>query len=223
MNLMMDKNAAIEAKFKPDLLSGVMALQFTGASLSHQLNNEGIVKKETRMQAIPYYAWANRGPSEMQVWIPYEESAAKPKPAPTIASKSQVSSSLKNSKMTKALNDQYDPQDSKDASSLYLHWWPKKNTIEWVQYDFDKEYTVSECQVYWFDDGPWGGCRIPAGWKLYYKKGDAWIPVQTKGNYSVTKDAYDHIQFEPVKTRALKLEVILPTDHSTGIHEWIVK
>jgi len=25
--------------------------------------------------AIPYYAWANRGPGEMTVWIPNQESA----------------------------------------------------------------------------------------------------------------------------------------------------
>jgi len=27
--------------------------------------------------AIPYYAWAHRGPGEMAVWLPYESSAAR--------------------------------------------------------------------------------------------------------------------------------------------------
>jgi DUF1680 family protein len=26
--------------------------------------------KEKRITAIPYYAWANRGKNEMQVWLP---------------------------------------------------------------------------------------------------------------------------------------------------------
>ena len=26
--------------------------------------------REVELRAIPYYAWANRGPSDMRVWIP---------------------------------------------------------------------------------------------------------------------------------------------------------
>lgn len=26
-----------------------------------------------RLRLIPYYAWANRGPAAMQVWIPYKQ------------------------------------------------------------------------------------------------------------------------------------------------------
>jgi hypothetical protein len=50
--------------------------------------------------------------------------------------------------------------------------WPKKNTTEWVTYDFDKPHAVSLSRVYWFDDGQWGGCRIPVAWKLFYKTDD---------------------------------------------------
>ena len=39
--------------------------------------------------------------------------------------------------MVKAVNDQFEPADSKDQSTNYLHWWPAKDTTEWVQYDFD--------------------------------------------------------------------------------------
>ena len=159
----------------------------------------------------------------MVVWIPYVESAARPKPAPTIASKATVTSSLRNPRMQKGLSDQYEPQNSNDHSAVYLHWWPKKATTEWVQYDFDQPYTVSESSVYWFDDGPFGGCRIPASWKLLYKDGEAWVPVKTVSDYTVTKDKYDNVKFEPVKTTALRMEVRLPENHATGMHEWIVK
>ena len=27
----------------------------------------------TKLKLIPYYAWANRGPASMQVWIPYQQ------------------------------------------------------------------------------------------------------------------------------------------------------
>ena len=50
----------------------------------------------------------------------------------------------------------------------------------------------------------------------------AWLPVEATTPYTITKDAYDAVHFKPVTTRALKLEVQLPADNATGIHEWIV-
>jgi DUF1680 family protein len=222
-NIVVDKAVDVTVVNKPDLLNGVTVLQMKGSSSKRQVNSEELIRSEQTVTAIPYYSWANRGPGEMVVWIPYEASAAKPKPAPTIAAKSKVTASINNARMYKSLNDQYDPEDSQDHNAPYLHWWPKKNTQEWVQYDFDQEYTVSESKVYWFDDGPWGGCRIPASWKLYYKKDGEWVPVQTTGAYEIAKDKYNTVKFEPVKTTALKMEVQLPADHATGIHEWSVK
>jgi uncharacterized protein len=222
-NIVVDKNAAVQTVYKPDMLNGIVMLTTNGNSTRRQINSAVLLRSEQPVYAIPYYSWANRGPGEMEVWIPYEESAARPKPAPTIASKSKVSSSLSNQRMLKALNDQYDPQDSRDNSASYLHWWPKKNTTEWVQYDFDVAHTISESKVYWFDDGPWGGCRIPASWKLYYKKDGNWVPVNATTTYEIAKDKYNTVKFEPVTTTALKLEVQLPVDNATGIHEWMVK
>ncbi len=182
-----------------------------------------VLKTNQQVVAIPYYSWANRGTGEMMVWIPYEEFAAKPKPAPTIASTSKVTASITSKTLLLALNDQQTPSNSIDHSNLFFHWWPKHNTTEWVRYDFDREYEVSESQVYWFDDAPFGGTRIPASWKIYYQKGEEWIPVKNSNSYEVAKDRYDVIKFEPVKTKALKLEVQLPEKHASGIHEWIVK
>jgi DUF1680 family protein len=223
MNIVVKKEEPIQAVYREELLNGVMTLQMKGSATKRQLNSSELVKTEQPVTAIPYYAWANRGASEMEVWIPYEESAAKPMPAPTIASKSKVSGSIGNKRMLKGLNDQYEPQDSRDASATYLHWWPKKNSQEYVQYDFDKETTVSESSVYWYDDGPFGGCRIPASWKLLYKKGDEWVPVTTIKADPIAKDKYNTIKFEPVTTSALKLEIQQPVEHSAGLHEWSVK
>ncbi|MGC4036987.1 MAG: glycoside hydrolase family 127 protein [Chitinophagaceae bacterium] len=223
MNIVVDRNAAIQTSYQPGKLNGVMTLEMRGTSTKRQVNSDELVKSEQEVTAIPYYSWANRGPSEMEVWIPYDASVARPKPAPTIASKSKVSSSANSPRMLRALNDQYDPQDSKDGSASYLHWWPKKNTTEWVQYDFDSVYTVSESKVYWFDDGPWGGCRIPVEWKLYYKMNGEWIPVKNTTDYVIEKDKYNEVKFEAVTTTAMKLEVKLPAEYATGIHEWKIK
>ncbi|MGZ3872854.1 MAG: glycoside hydrolase family 127 protein [Mucilaginibacter sp.] len=222
-NITIDKMAVSNATYKPAVLNGIEIITAQGKGTKRRLNNEQLIETDQVVTAIPYYAWANRGPGEMTVWIPYEASASMPKPAPTIASTSMVSGSIKNKRMLKALNDQYDPQDSKDASMPYLHWWPKQNSTEYVQYDFDASHTVSFSKVYWFDDGPFGGCRIPSSYKIYYKKGDAWVPVKNTSPYAITKDKYNELTFEPVETTAIKLEVQLPADNSTGIHEWMVK
>jgi DUF1680 family protein len=222
-NITVNKTALTSAAFKPRMLNGIEVVTMEGKGTKRRLNTDSLLETDQKVTAIPYYAWANRGPSEMTVWIPYKESASRPQPAPTIATKAKVSASIANKRMLKALNDQYDPQDSKDASAPYLHWWPKKDTTEFVQYDFDKTYTVSESKVYWFDDGPWGGCRIPASYKLYYKKDGEWVPVKNTVPYEIAKDKYNMLTFEPVTTTALKLVVQLPVDNSAGIHEWAVK
>ena len=222
-NISIKKDSKATVAYQPELLNGVYTLNLTGESYKRQLNTDALLASTQPVKAIPYYAWANRGPSEMMVWIPYEASAIRPKPAPTIAATSTVTSSLKNPRMFKALNDQYDPIDSKDANYPYLHWWPKKNSTEFVAYTFDSEKTVSSMSVYWFDDGPFGGCRIPAGYKLFYQKDGEWLPVKAISTDPIAKDKYNTITFEPVKTTAVKLEVQLPVDNSTGIHEWSVK
>lgn len=222
-NILIDKSAATNPVYEASLLNGVEVINTQGKSAKRQLNSAILIETDQQIKAIPYYAWANRGPSEMTVWIPYEASAVSPKPAPTIASLSNVSSSLKNVRMFNSIKDQYEPADSKDTNYPYLHWWPKKNSTEFVAYNFDMAHTVSESKVYWFDDGPWGGCRIPASYKIYYKKGNDWIAVKNTSAYDIVKDKFNTVTFEPVNTTALKLEIVLPADNSSGIHEWAVK
>jgi len=72
-------------------------------------------------------------------------------------------------------------------------------------------------------DAPFAGCRIPASWKVLYKDGENWVPVKNTTEYKITKDKYDTIKFEPVKTKALRVEIKLPADYATGVHEWSVK
>jgi hypothetical protein len=158
----------------------------------------------------------------MMVWLPVSINSVRPLPAPTIATKSKVSASIQSRSLI-ALNDQYEPENSNDHSWPYFHWWPKKNSWEWVQYDFEKPEKVSYMKVYWFDDGPFGGCRIPDSWELWYKSRDKWLTVNASTGYTVTKDGWDELKFEPVTVDALRLRVKLSEKYSSGIHEWAVK
>ncbi|TDQ06629.1 glycoside hydrolase family 127 protein [Pedobacter metabolipauper] len=222
-NIMIDPNAKATVSFRKDKLNEIAELAVQGSSTKRQLNTDALLKQDQTVTAIPYYTWANRGPSDMTVWIPYEASAARPQPAPTIASTSKVSSSLNNPRLLEAIKDQYEPADSKDTNYPYLHWWPKKNTVEFVRYDFVKEQTVSESKVYWYDDGPWGGCRIPLSYKVLYLKDGNWFPVSVLNNSGIAKDKFNVIKFKPVTTTALKLELQQPVEQSSGIHEWTVQ
>lgn len=66
------------SRFEPDLLEGVIVLEHP-ASLSRSAGEGGLyvagepskaAETPTTLRLIPYYAWANREPSAMQVWIP---------------------------------------------------------------------------------------------------------------------------------------------------------
>ena len=171
--------------------------------------------------AIPYYAWAHRGEGEMVVWLPRGESAAKPLPGRTIASTSRITVSRGGD--VAALNDQYEPKDSNDHSNRFFHWWPRKGTEEWVQYDFKRKEKISAVEVYWFDDTGRGECRIPESWRLMYREGDLWKPVANASPFGVAKDTFNRTTFEPVETNGLRLVVQLPPNFSTGIHEWRVE
>jgi hypothetical protein len=222
-NIVMNQQVTVKESYEKQLMNGVITLTGEGSATTRQVERTDLLKTNVQATAIPYYSWSNRGPSEMVVWIPFEESAARPRAAATIASKSTVSASISNKRMLASLNDQFEPASSEDKSALYLHWWPKKDTDEWIQYDFDSEKTISESSVYWYDDSPFGGCRIPASARILYKDGDKWVPVKNITPYMPVKDKYDVVKFEPVKTSSIRMEIKLPKNHATGVHEWIIK
>jgi uncharacterized protein len=69
-NIVMDTNAVLQVHYFDQLLNGVNVI--TDSSISQKIT------------AIPYYSWDNRGPGEMEVWIPYIQSASRPQPASVI-------------------------------------------------------------------------------------------------------------------------------------------
>lgn len=73
-------HGASTTHFDPDLLDGVMIIEHP-ATIDRPVAATGlyypatedakIEQTTTTLKLIPYYAWANRAPSPMQVWIPY--------------------------------------------------------------------------------------------------------------------------------------------------------
>jgi len=219
-HLMIPDEAKLAAEFKPDLLNGVVVIKGKSISLAYDTQGK-VVRNPQDFMAIPYYAWANRGRGQMLVWIPNSEASAKPMPWPTIASTSKVSAS-NSRKNPRNINDGEEPRSSSDADS-YFDWWPRKGTTEWVEYTFEKPATVSEIEVYFFDDTGHGEVRVPQSWRLLYKVGEEWKPVENTSAYGVEKDRYNRVSFKPVSTAALRLEIAMQSQWSAGLQEWRVK
>jgi len=80
LNVEIDPTSALEESWRPDLLGGVVTVEANGTAfdmsawagrLYAPLNTTAsLARRPTRLTAIPYYAWANRGAAAMRVWIP---------------------------------------------------------------------------------------------------------------------------------------------------------
>jgi hypothetical protein len=69
----------LQARWREDLLGGVVVIEAQGAvadmsswarELYRAMAAESLAQQEVKLMAVPYYAWANRGPGTMRVWIP---------------------------------------------------------------------------------------------------------------------------------------------------------
>ena len=222
LSLLMNQHPQFEVVEKPDLLYGLNQIKTSVQTLEYDEQGR-LLAKDQQLTLIPYYAWAHRGPGNMAVWLPSEVRATRPVAIPTLASKSQVSASHPAKSLT-SITDGLVPADENDRTIPYYHWWPKEGTTEWIVYEFPEKTEVSSSTVYWYDDAPWGGCRLPRSWKIYYKnEASEWTAVPDADAYPISKGNPNTVHFAPVKTSAVKLEVVLPEKNAAGLYEWEIQ
>ena len=225
-----DERHEFNTHYEPLLLGGITVIDTKG----RMVKANGDVT-EVDMRAIPYAVWNNSGPQQMEVWIAGSPATAVPTPEPTIASCAQTFSNrgaIQNDAPETApadgwaggVNDQWEPKRSSDTSKPYHYWWLKRGTKESISYKFDKEYDVSNVQVYWLDfDHYDGNFRAPESWILYYKDADGqWKEVEEHSTYTVDRDRYNSVDFKSVTTRELKIVAQLREGESGGVIEWKV-
>ena len=205
-------------------IAGTPILTLTTDAQTLNFNKQGRLETtEQTLTLIPYYAWCHRGSGKMRVWLPQDLNATTPSQPATLASESKVSSSSPVPALS-SVNDRLIPKDEYDRSIPYTHWWPKNGTTEWIGYEFPAESMVQSATVYWYDDGPWGGCRVPQSWRVLYQDAQGqWMPVTGANGYPTDKGSACTVNFDPVTTKAVRLEVTLPSDNSAGLFEWIIK
>jgi DUF1680 family protein len=230
-NLMLPEKADLQFAYKPDLLGGIGEITGKAIAVSRGPDRTALVLRDVNFKAIPYYAFSNRGPGEMSVWLARETGKARIAPQTTIASTSRATSSCGNGTVAEnypghkppamehrfypisqdgsgdisAIYDQIEPVNSEDGSSPFLRLHPQSGGQAWVQYDFVRPAQVSSADIYWKDDKQY--CVPPASWRLLYKEGNDWKPVVTSDSYAVAKDQYNKVSFQPVTTSALRIEI----------------
>jgi uncharacterized protein len=211
-DLVLPDDATLLPRAEAKLLGGVTVLHGSARRV-----DESGKAAPAEVVAVPYYAWCHRAPGEMAVWLARTPEALEKPALPASASHTYENDTVA------ALSDGRVPKNSGDLSIPRFTWWDRKGTTEWVQYDFPQPRTLHRAEVYWFDDTGLGQCRVPASWRLLYKVGEEWRPLQTKDAFGTAKDQFNAVTFEPMESAGLRIEVKLQDDSSGGILEWKVE
>ena len=227
MSALINQEPAFKVKSEKLKVNGGVAYPIVTISTDAQtldFNKQGrLATNDKTLKLIPYYAWCHRGSGKMRVWLAQDLSATTPAQPATLASESRVTASVRLPALS-AVNDRLVPRNPNDRSVPYTHWWPRQASTEWIAYDFADEATISSATVYWFSDKPWGGCNVPKAWRMLYLNADGqWAPVEGADAYPTTAGTPCTVNFAPVKTKAVRLEVTLPDNDSAGLFEWAVR
>ncbi len=119
-----------------------------------------------------------------------------------------------------AINDGYEPTSSTDTSHGAYCNLSTPAAPHWVQYDFDKYYTINACEIYWLANGR--TLLAPSGFSYQYWNGTEWVPVHSPSAYELVTNKYSRTDFMPVTTNRIKVLIQNLSTSSTGIIEWKV-
>ena len=115
-----------------------------------------------------------------------------------------------------AINDGYTPSNSNDKSNGAYGNWDNPNSLQWVQYDWTENKTITSVDAYWFDDN--GGVLTPTTAYLEFWNGTSWINL---GSIPLVKNVFNTLGNFEVTTKRLRISM-KNTSQSTGILDWRV-
>jgi uncharacterized protein DUF5695 len=93
-------------------------------------------------------------------------------------------------------------------------WSGSRGQTQWVQYAFPLAEEVSRTEVFWVTP--------PQSWRLLYLDDRQWKPVSPRGAYGLAAGAFTAVEFEPVRTGAVRIEVTTAADATVALAEWRV-
>jgi DUF1680 family protein len=77
LNLIVPDGVRFTSAYQADLLQGVVTLQAETPAVTISEDGASVSTVPKKITAIPYYAWANRGKGQMQLWLPRKASDVK--------------------------------------------------------------------------------------------------------------------------------------------------
>ncbi len=218
----LNKAIAADAVFTPakcDILGNVYPAFTVPATYMRRGLRSSATAAETTLKLVPYFAWCHRGAGELQTWFPVE-----PQIADVVLDVKLTASHSHAGDSIPAMYDGILPKSSDDLNIPRFTFWDHLGSAEWVQCEFGALETVGGVDVYWFDDGDKGRCRVPQSWKVLWRpaKDAPWQAIDAA--CPVAKDRFCTCAFpKSVKAQAIRLEVQLKNDFSGGILEWRFK
>lgn len=230
--IVLDDEAHLQVARRKDLLGDVVVITGDVAVAFEPRWGEPAKVRTHPMVAVPYYAWANRGEGYMDVWLPRTPARATPLPAQTAGGAATVSTSVKRSaRQLAALTDRRSGPKSNFRPTPRFTWPEQTQGVQWIQYEWSQPRELSRTAVYWAIDQRkkvyWGerirgaDLKLPKSWRVLYKDGSTWHPVESTDLLSIHLDEPNEISFTPVKTTAVRLEVVL-AGAPCGIQEWLI-
>jgi hypothetical protein len=115
-----------------------------------------------------------------------------------------------------AVNDGFEPASSTDRThGIYGNWNGTQyyNTVNWIQYTWERPFTLTGVSVYWFTD--YGGLLQPDSAVLEYWKNDAW---QSAGTVDTLLNKWNNTKVNNLTVDRIRICFKSPT--STGVVEF---
>jgi hypothetical protein len=110
---------------------------------------------------------------------------------------------------------------------MWATWTRDNPPRQWIMYEWDEPQTLTGSSIYFWGDHPAGageGVAPPKSWRLEYRDGAEWKPVDAKSPYTSAVDRFDRVDFTPVTTRCLRAVFDASTNGTSyaavGVQEW---
>ncbi|MCH7227011.1 glycoside hydrolase family 127 protein [Haloferula sp. A504] len=216
--IVLPDGAKLSTEQRDDLLGGMTVVTADAEIAKEPAWGKAAELEPIKLTAIPYYAWANRGEGYMDVWLARTAEAATPLPAATAAHEASLAASVKSpTKAMEAVRDGRSGPTSDHRPTPCMTLPDTGDGPGWIEYRWDEPRKLSRAAVYWAVDRRaqvyWGprirgeDLVMPESWKLTYYDGSKWIPVETEDPFTLRLDLFNEVDFKPVETTALRLEV----------------
>lgn len=228
LKFVIPRDAKLTATRNKGLLKDVV--EITG-DVKYAVNNFGTMVN-AKMQAVPYYAWNNRGDD-----AEYEAGLANPKNNSskmiiwTMADTPLLQDITVRNYATPSVNyvgwgmGAKNFADGEEGTFWNGHNDPDLQTKDqWMMYDFgDNKAELTEAKIWFYDDQ--GGVRLPDGIRIEYEAADGtWAEVTKTGDWTYKAGEYVTYGFEKITTSKIRVtmnhKVVNGSKVAVAVNEW---